>query len=69
MCMEGSRPLEVAVKDVERYMEEGKQLQKAVEWAEKAHNIIELPSQCSCTTTNGESPDQVRLKEPLSAPF
>jgi hypothetical protein len=72
MCMEGSRPLEVAVPvtDVERHVEEENQLQKAVDQCEEtARNIIELPTQCSCTTTNVESPDQVKLKEPLSAPF
>lgn len=48
---------------------EGNQLQKAVEREEKAHNIIEIPCQCSCTTTKVESPDQGGLREPLSAPF
>ncbi|KAE7999207.1 hypothetical protein FH972_003662 [Carpinus fangiana] len=71
--IEGSRPLEVAVPvttDVERHVEDENQLQKAVDQCEEtARNIIELPSQCSCTTTNVESPDQEKLKEPLSAPF
>lgn len=62
LCMEGSRPL-VALNDAE-----GNQLYKAVECEEKA-NIIEVPCQCSYTTTNVESPDQGRLREPLSAPF
>ena len=59
--MEGSRPLEVAVpvKDVEQHVEEENQLQKVVEYRreETAYNIIELPSQYSCTITNVESPD------------
>jgi hypothetical protein len=57
-------------KDVERDVEEENQPQKTIDQCEEtACNIIELPSQCSCTTTNVESPDQERLKEPLSTPF
>jgi hypothetical protein len=53
-----------------RHVEEENQLQKVVDQSEEtARYIIELPSQCSCTSTNVESPDQERLKEPLSTPF
>uniref|UniRef100_A0A2N9FEK6 Uncharacterized protein n=1 Tax=Fagus sylvatica TaxID=28930 RepID=A0A2N9FEK6_FAGSY len=47
---------------------EEEQLHKPVECEEKA-DITKRPCQCLSTTTIIESPDQVRPREPLSAPF
>ncbi|XP_030972681.1 uncharacterized protein LOC115992597 [Quercus lobata] len=52
------------IKDQEREKEE-KELHEPVEKGD----IIERPCQCLCPTAILESPDQMSLKEPLSAPF
>ncbi|KAL5756000.1 hypothetical protein ACOSP7_020423 [Xanthoceras sorbifolium] len=40
-----------------------------VEGNNEKPQVIERPCQCSLTNINAESPDQINLKEPLSAPF
>ncbi|XP_041020155.1 uncharacterized protein LOC121261812 [Juglans microcarpa x Juglans regia] len=72
-----SRPLvpgnDIDADDQRKVLEEGKQLlYKPVECEEmKTTHIMGRPCQCSCMATmvSVESPDQVGLREPLSAPF
>ncbi|CAK7356741.1 unnamed protein product [Dovyalis caffra] len=66
----GLRPV-VSIKQMNQIEENGDQHNdKLVKCKEETAEIIDRPCQCSCVTENiEESPDQMNLKEPLSAPF
>uniref|UniRef100_A0A5B7CBQ0 Uncharacterized protein n=1 Tax=Davidia involucrata TaxID=16924 RepID=A0A5B7CBQ0_DAVIN len=65
--IEGLRPV-VTIKEMAQMALKGDPLNKLVECNENA-GITETSCQCLCTSAITESPDQSKLKEPLSAPF
>ncbi|XP_002299733.3 uncharacterized protein LOC7470576 isoform X1 [Populus trichocarpa] len=65
----GLRPV-VSIKEMSQIEGNGdRHDHKVVECKEKTAEIIDRPCQCSCIPKDIESPDQLNLKEPLSAPF
>lgn len=67
--MQGLEPV-VRIKDVVQILErEDHTIHKLVHDSEEKTNVIETTCQCVCNPGNIESPDLVKLKEPLSAPF
>ncbi|KAJ7011873.1 hypothetical protein NC653_002080, partial [Populus alba x Populus x berolinensis] len=65
----GLRPV-VSVKETSQIEGNGdRHGHKVGECKEKTAEIVDRPCQCSCIPQDIESPDQLNLKEPLSAPF
>ncbi|KAL2539212.1 Uncharacterized protein Adt_00190 [Abeliophyllum distichum] len=69
LFIEGLEPV-VAIKEMTVVISEVNSLHKVDESKEKTQ-IMETSCQCSCTSTTAimDSPDQSRVKEPLSSPF
>ncbi|KAL3720974.1 hypothetical protein ACJRO7_005741 [Eucalyptus globulus] len=66
---EGLKPADPA-KDTQRLAENREEVDgEVIESRKQAAKCIEQPCQCSCVSALSESPDQLQLKEPLSAPF
>ncbi|XP_011046755.1 PREDICTED: uncharacterized protein LOC105141272 [Populus euphratica] len=65
----GLRPV-VSIKETSQIEGNGdRHGHKVAECKEKTAEIIDRPCQCTCIPKDIESPDQLNLKEPLSAPF
>ncbi|KAF8027584.1 hypothetical protein BT93_E0483 [Corymbia citriodora subsp. variegata] len=66
---EGSKPID-PTKDMWRLAENEEEANDMViESQKQGATCIEKPCLCSCAPALSESPDQLQLKEPLSAPF
>ncbi|XP_030464605.1 uncharacterized protein LOC115684051 [Syzygium oleosum] len=66
---EESKPIE-PTKDTRRSAEDGEEVDgELIEPRKQGAECMEKPCQCSCASALSESPDQLMLKEPLSAPF